>query len=67
MVECLMTGTYRKYFWGNQMKGGKKEGRPKLRWLDYVANDMKSIGVKEMEEESKRHTYTGYHSEGGTG
>jgi len=49
------------------MKGGKKEGRPKLRWLDYVANDMKSIGVKEMEEESKRHTYTGYHSEGGTG
>jgi hypothetical protein len=56
MVEYLMTGQYRKYFWGNQMEGEKKEGRPKLRWLDSVANDMKSIGVKEIEEESRRRT-----------
>jgi hypothetical protein len=61
-----MTGPYRKYFGENQMEG-KKAGRPKLRWLDSTANDIKSIGVKDMEEESRRQTYMGYHSEGGTG
>ena len=32
---------------------GKKARRPKLRWLDSIANDLKSIGVKELEEKSR--------------
>jgi hypothetical protein len=58
--------TVQKVFMGKSDGRGKKEGRPKLRWLDSVANDMKSIGVKEMEEESRRQAYMGYDSEGGT-
>jgi hypothetical protein len=58
--------TVQKVFLGKP-DGLKKTRRPKLRWLDSIANDMKSIGVKEMEEESRRQTYMGYHSEGGNG
>jgi hypothetical protein len=26
--------------------GRRKEGRPKLRWMDFIENDLKSMGVK---------------------
>jgi hypothetical protein len=55
MVECPMTGPYRQYFWGNQMGGRSR--RPKLRWLDSIANDMKSIGVEQMEAAGDRPTW----------
>jgi hypothetical protein len=47
-----MTGPHRKYFWGNQIEVKKAE-RPTLSWLDSIANDMKPIGVKEIEKEEE--------------
>jgi hypothetical protein len=47
--------------------GRRKAGRLKLRWFDCIENDLKLVGVKEMEEESRRQICIGYHSEGGTG
>jgi len=32
----------------------EQDGRPKLRLLDYVENNFKFMGVKEMKEESSR-------------
>jgi hypothetical protein len=34
-----------KYFWGNQIEE-EKPGMPILKWLDYVENSLKCMGVK---------------------
>jgi hypothetical protein len=58
--------TVKKIFFGKP-DGKRKVGRPKLRWLDFIQNDVKFMGVKVMEEESRRQIRMGYHSEGGSG
>jgi hypothetical protein len=48
--------TVKKVFPG-KADGRRKAGRPKLRWFDRIENDLKSMHVKEMEEENRRHPY----------
>jgi hypothetical protein len=47
-----------------------KAGRTKLRWLDCIENDPKSMGVKKFRKKArnrkKQKDSVGYHSEGGT-
>jgi hypothetical protein len=38
--------------WGNQTEE-KEAGRPKLRWLDYIENDLKSMGVKRWRKKAE--------------
>jgi hypothetical protein len=47
--------TVKKVFLGKP-DGRRKAGRPRLRWLDCIENGLKSMGVKEVEEESRRQT-----------
>jgi len=47
--------------------GRRKEGRPKLRWLDCIEYDLKSVGVKRWRKKAEGRFVLGYHSEGGTG
>jgi hypothetical protein len=47
--------------------GRREAGNPKLRWLNCLENDAKSMGVKEMEEESRRQICMGCRSERETG
>jgi hypothetical protein len=65
LVRISDDRTVKKVFLGKP-DGRRKAGRPKLRWLDCTENDLKSMGVKEMEEESRRQIRIGYHSEEGT-
>jgi hypothetical protein len=44
----------------------RKAGRPNLRWLYCIENDLKSIGLETGEEEGRRQIGMGYYSEGGT-
>jgi hypothetical protein len=57
--------TEKKVFLGKP-DGRRKAGRSKLSWLDFSDNDLKSMDVKEMEEESRRQICMGYRSERGT-
>jgi hypothetical protein len=66
LVRMSVDRTVKKVFLGKP-DGRSKAGRPKLRVLDCIENDLKSMGVKEMEEESRRQICMGYHSVGGTG
>jgi hypothetical protein len=34
--------------------GGRKEVRPKLRWLVCIENDLKLMGIKRLKKETKR-------------
>jgi hypothetical protein len=45
LVRMSDDRTVKKIFLGTP-NGRRKVGRPKLRWLDCVENDMKSMGVK---------------------
>jgi hypothetical protein len=36
-----------------QAHGKRKPGRPKLRWLDCMENDLKSTGVKRLRKEAE--------------
>jgi hypothetical protein len=44
--------TVQKVFLG-QPYGRKKTGRPKLRWLDCIKNDLKSMGVKRWRKKAE--------------
>jgi hypothetical protein len=46
--------------------GRRKAGRPKLRWLDCIENDLKSMGVKRWREKAED-ICMWYRCEGGTG
>jgi hypothetical protein len=56
--------TVRKVFVGKP-DGRRKAGRPKLRWLDCIENDLKSIGVKRWMKKAEDICMC-CHSEGGT-
>jgi hypothetical protein len=59
--------TVRKVFLGKP-DGRRKAGRPKLRWLDCIENDLISMGVKKWRKKAEdRQTRMHCHSEGGTG
>jgi hypothetical protein len=57
--------TVKKVFLGKP-DGRRQAGRPKLRWLDCIENDLKSMGVKRWRKKAED-IFMGYHSEGGTG
>ena len=44
--------TVRKVFVGKH-DGRRKAGRPKLRWLDCIENDLKSMGVKILRKKAE--------------
>jgi hypothetical protein len=44
--------TVKKVFLGKP-DGRRKTGRPKLRWLDCIENDLKSMGVKGWTEKAE--------------
>jgi hypothetical protein len=44
--------TIKKAFLGKP-DGGRKAGRPKLRWLDSIENDLKSMGVKRWRKKAE--------------
>jgi hypothetical protein len=46
--------------------GRRKAGRPKLRSLDYIEDDLKSLSVKRWREKAED-ICMGYHSEGESG
>jgi hypothetical protein len=46
--------------------GRRKAGRPKLRLLDYIEDDLKSLSVKGWREKAED-ICMGYHSEGESG
>jgi hypothetical protein len=45
-------GAVKKVFLGKP-DGGRKTGRPKLRWVDCTENDLKLIGVKRWRKKAK--------------
>jgi hypothetical protein len=47
--------------------GRSEAGRPERRRLDCNESDLQSLGIKEMEDESRRQIRMGCHSEGSTG
>jgi hypothetical protein len=45
-------GTAKKVFLGKP--GGRREaGRPKLTWIDYIENDLESMGVKRWRKKAE--------------
>jgi hypothetical protein len=44
--------TVKKVFVGKP-NGSRKVGRPKLRWLDCIENDLKSMGVKRWRKKAE--------------
>jgi hypothetical protein len=46
-------GIVKKVFLG-EPDGRRKAGRPKLRWIDCIESDLKSMDVEEIQEESGR-------------
>jgi hypothetical protein len=46
--------------------GRRIVGRPKLRWLDSIENDLKSMGMRRCRKKAEDIVMS-YHSEGGTG
>jgi len=53
VVGMSVDRTIKKVFLGKP-NGRRKAGKPKLRWLDCTDKDLKSVGVKEVEEEIRR-------------
>jgi hypothetical protein len=48
--------TVKKVFLGKP-DASRKPGRPKLRWLDSIENDWKSMGVKRLRKKRKTDPY----------
>jgi hypothetical protein len=46
--------------------GRRKAGRPKLRWLACIEDDLISVGIKERRKKAPD-IFTGYYFVGGTG
>ena len=54
--------TIKKVFLGKP--NGRRARRPKLRWLDCIENDWKSVVVKIWGKRAETQICMGYHSEG---
>jgi hypothetical protein len=57
--------TVKKVFMRNP-DGRRNAGRPKLRWLDCIENDLKSMRVKSWRKKAEDRSGMGYHSGGGS-
>jgi hypothetical protein len=64
VVGMSVDRTIKKVFLGKP-GGRRKAGRPKLRWLDCIENDLKSMSVKRWRKKAED-ICMGHHSEGGT-
>jgi hypothetical protein len=60
-----MVGLKKKVFLGKR-NGRREAGRPKLRWLTCIENDLISMGVKRLRKKAED-ICMGCHSEGGSG
>jgi hypothetical protein len=65
VVRMSVDRTIKKVFLGKP-DGRRKAGRPKLRWLDCIENDLKLMGVRRWRKKSEDFCM-GRHSEAGTG
>jgi len=52
VVRMSVDRTIKKVFLG-KADGQRKPGRPKLRWLDCIENDLKSMGLKRCEKKTE--------------
>jgi hypothetical protein len=55
LVRMSRDGTVKKVFLG-RTDGRRKVGRPKLRWLDCIENDLKFMGVKKWRKKAEHRT-----------